>query len=31
MEDLWAFNDERVAQAIYDSDAVISAVGLSRT
>ena len=28
MEDLWAFNDERVARAIYDSDIpVISAVG----
>ncbi len=28
MEDLWAFNDERVAQAIYDSELpVISAVG----
>lgn len=28
MEDLWAFNDERVARAIYDSDLpVISAVG----
>ncbi len=28
LEDLWAFNDERVAQAIYDSDIpVISAVG----
>ena len=28
MEDLWAFNDERVAQAIYDSEIpVISAVG----
>ena len=28
MEDLWAFNDERVAQAIYDSQIpVISAVG----
>ena len=28
VEDLWAFNDERVAQAIYDSDIpVISAVG----
>lgn len=28
MEDLWAFNDERVARAIYDSKVpVISAVG----
>ena len=28
MEDLWAFNDERVARAIYDSEIpVISAVG----
>ena len=28
MEDLWAFNDERVARAIYESDLpVISAVG----
>ena len=28
IEDLWAFNDERVARAIYDSDIpVISAVG----
>lgn len=32
LEDLWAFNDERVARAIYDSDIpVISAVATSRT
>ena len=31
MEDLWAFNDEQVARAIYESELpVISAVGMSR-